>query len=77
MLILSGLGSHETIVRINVDPNTTKNIHEISATGKFGKLKTIIENVPDKTNPRTSRLAVLSAIETIRSICTDEIKIGT
>ena len=77
LLSLAGLGSHETIVRINVDPNTTKNIHEISATGKFGKLKTIIENVPDKTNPRTSRLAVLSAIETIRSICTDEIKIGT
>ena len=77
LLSLAGLGSHETIVRINVDPNTTKNTHEISATGKFGKLKTIIENVPDKTNPRTSRLAVLSAIETIRSICTDEIKIGT
>ena len=77
LLSLAGLGSHETIVRINVDPNASKNIHEISATGKFGKLKTIIENVPDKTNPRTSRLAVLSAIETIRSICTDEIKIGT
>ncbi|MEC9416548.1 MAG: aspartate dehydrogenase, partial [Thermoproteota archaeon] len=28
-------------------------------------------------NPRTSRLAILSAIETIRSICTSDIKIGT
>ncbi len=77
LLSLAGLGSHETIVRINVDPNTTKNTHEISATGKFGKLTTIIENVPDRNNPRTSKLAILSAIETIRSICTNEIKIGT
>ena len=49
----------------------------IVATGKFGKLTTTIENVPDENNPKTSRLAILSAIETIRSICTDEIKIGT
>jgi aspartate dehydrogenase len=77
LLSLAGLGSHETIVKINVDPNTTKNTHVIVATGKFGKLTTTIENVPDENNPRTSRLAVLSAIETIRSLCTDEIKIGT
>ena len=77
LLSLAGLGSHETIVKINVDPNTTKNTHVIVANGKFGKITTTIENVPDKNNPRTSRLAVLSAIETIRSICTDEIKIGS
>ena len=77
LLSLVGLGSHETIVKINVDPNTTKNTHVIVATGKFGKLTTTIENVPDENNPKTSRLAILSAIETIRSICTDEIKIGT
>tara|TARA_A100001037_G_C14995445_1_gene564552 strand:- start:77 stop:895 length:819 start_codon:yes stop_codon:yes gene_type:complete len=77
LLSLAGLGSHETIVRINIDPTTTKNTHEISATGKFGKLNTVIENVPDENNPKTSRLAILSAIETLRSLCTDEIKIGT
>ena len=77
LLSLVGLGSHETIVKIIVDPNTTKNTHVIEATGKFGKLKTTIENVPDQNNPRTSRLAILSAIETIRSLCTNEIKIGT
>ncbi len=38
---------------------------------------TKVENVPDSNNPRTSRLAILSAIETIRSICTSDIKIGT
>ncbi|MBT4675501.1 MAG: aspartate dehydrogenase [Thaumarchaeota archaeon] len=77
LLSLSGLGSHETIVKIIADPNTTKNTHEISARGKFGQITTKIENVPDSNNPRTSRLAILSAIETIRSICTSDIKLGT
>ena len=77
LLSLVGLGSHETIVRIILDPNTSKNTHVITASGKFGKLTTTIENIPDENNPKTSRLAILSAIETIRSICTDEIKIGT
>jgi len=77
LLSLSGLGSHETIVKIIADPNTTKNTHEITARGKFGQITTKIENVPDPQNPKTSRLAILSAIETLRSICTDEIKIGT
>ena len=77
LLSLSGLGSHETIVKIIVDPNTTKNTHEIVARGKFGQITTKIENVPDSNNPRTSRLAILSAIETIRSICTSDIKLGT
>ena len=77
LLSISGLGSHETIVKIIADPNTTKNTHEIIARGKFGQISTKIENVPDSNNPRTSRLAILSAIETIRSICTDDIKIGT
>ena len=77
LLSLSGLGSHETIVKIIADPNTTKNTHEITVRGKFGQITTKIENVPDSNNPRTSRLAILSAIETIRSICTSDIKIGT
>ena len=77
LLSISGLGSHETIVKIIADPNTTKNTHEIAARGKFGQITTKIENVPDSNNPRTSRLAILSAIETIRSICTSDIKIGT
>ena len=77
LLSISGLGSHETIVKIIADPNTTKNTHKITARGKFGQITTKIENVPDSNNPRTSRLAILSAIETIRSICTSDIKIGT
>ena len=77
LLSLAGIGSHETIVKVVVDPSTDKNTHHIESKGKFGKITTTIENVPDSTNPKTSRLAVLSAIEMLRSICTAEIKIGT
>ena len=53
------------------------NTHHIESKGSFGKITTTVENVPDSINPKTSRLAVLSAIEMLRSICTDEVKIGT
>jgi len=36
-----------------------------------------IENYPDENNPKTSRLAILSAIETLRKYCSDGIQIGT
>jgi aspartate dehydrogenase len=77
LLSLAGLGSHETIVKVVADPNIDKNVHQIESKGKFGKISTTVENVPDPSNPKTSRLATLSAIETLRSICSDGIKIGT
>ena len=77
LLSLVGLGSRETSVKIIADPNTNKNTHQINANGKFGKLSFIIENIPDSTNPKTSRLATLSAIELVRQICTKEVQIGT
>jgi len=77
LLSLAGMGSHETMVKVVVNPTTNKNIHKIEAEGKFGKITTIVENTPDITNPKTSRLAILSAIETLRSICSADIKIGT
>ena len=72
-----GLGSENTSVRVVADPNTNKNTHHIEANGKFGKLTITVENVPDPTNPKTSRLATLSAIELLRQICTKEVQIGT
>jgi len=72
-----GLGGNNTSVRVVADPNTDKNTHEINANGKFGNLKITVENVPDSTNPKTSRLAILSAIELLRQICTKEVQIGT
>lgn len=77
LLSLSGIGSEKTRVKIVADPNTDKNTHTIEATGKFGKMNLTIENYPDSNNPKTSRLAILSAIETLRGYCSEEIKIGT
>ena len=77
LLSLTGLGSTNTLVKIIADPATNKNTHQILAEGKFGKMSFVIENVPDTNNPKTSRLAILSAIERLRDICTDDIKIGT
>ena len=77
LLSLSGMGSEKTIVKIIADPDTDKNIHHIEAKGKFGKMTFTIENFPDPNNPKTSRLAILSAIETLRKYCSDDIQIGT
>ena len=77
LLSLSGIGSEKTMVRIVADPDTDKNTHHIEALGKFGKMEFTIENFPDPSNPKTSRLAILSAIETLRRYCSSDIQIGS
>ncbi|MBA4458433.1 MAG: aspartate dehydrogenase, partial [Nitrosopumilaceae archaeon] len=77
LLSLVGIGSEKTSVKIVADPSTDKNTHHIEAAGKFGKMTFTIENVPDANNPKTSRLAILSAIETLKKYCSDDIQIGT
>lgn len=64
-------------VRIVVDPNIKVNRHEINVKGEFGSLEIVASNVPHPENPRTSTLAVLSAIEAVRSACNETIKIGS
>ncbi len=68
-LALSGIGGDKTIVRIIADSNTTTNTHKIEAKGKFGKMSFEIENVVSPDNPKTSILATLSAINTLRRYC--------
>jgi len=77
LLSLAGLGSERTKVRIVADPTTDRNTHEIIAQGKFGKFSIKVENVPSESNPKTSKLAILSAIECLRAICKQDIRIGT
>ena len=62
-------------VKIIADPNAKYNTHEIEATGDFGMIKNITNNLPSK-NPRTSYLALLSAIQAIKNL-KDNLKIGT
>ncbi len=77
LLSLTGIGSEKTGVKIVADPDTNKNTHHITAEGKFGKMTFTIENYPDENNPKTSRLAILSVIETLKKYCLNDIQIGT
>ena len=77
VLSLAGIGVEKTRVRILADPEATTNQHEIVATGSFGEIKISVNNVTAPGNPKTSFLAVLSAIECLRSICEDGIRIGS
>ncbi len=77
VLSLAGVGFDKTKVRIVADPMATTNQHEIVATGSFGEIRINVNNVPSPANPKTSFLAVLSAIECLRSVCTDRMRIGS
>ena len=66
----------EVRVKIIADPNIQVNRHEIVVEGDFGQIYTKVENVPFPRNPKTSYLAALSAIATLRSIV-EPLKIGT
>ena len=76
VLGLAGIGLHKTKVRIIASPSVCKNIHEILIESKAAKIFTRTENILHPENPKTSYLAVLSAIATLRQIL-QPIKIGT
>ena len=63
-------------VRVVAVPGGTKNVHEIRVYGEFGKLSVDVENVPSKTNPRTSQLAAFSALATLKNL-TRSLRVGT
>lgn len=75
-LSLAGIGAEKTLVKIFVDPGASRNIHEITVIGDFGTFTSRIENIPSPDNPRTSLLAALSAIATLKKI-TEPLQIGT
>lgn len=77
VLSLAGIGVDRTNVRIVADPASTTNQHEIAAKGSFGEFHFTVKNVPSPGNPKTSYLAVLSAIECLRSVCEDGMRIGS
>jgi aspartate dehydrogenase len=54
-------------IQIIADPKTKFNTHEVKCKGSFGTINTITKNHPSK-NPRTSYLAILSAIATLKGI---------
>ncbi|MCX5716231.1 MAG: aspartate dehydrogenase [Candidatus Omnitrophica bacterium] len=75
-LSMAGIGPENTKVMIVASPGSTRNVHEVSVEGEFGKISTRTENIPAPGNPKTSYLAVLSAIAMLEQIMSP-IKIGT
>lgn len=73
---LAGIGMHKTRVRIIASPQIKKNIHEIAIVSNAARIFTRTENILHPQNPKTSFLAVLSAIATLNEIL-QPIKIGT
>ena len=67
-LSLAGIGFDKTRVRIVTDPVATRINHKILAHGKFGRLRAEVENMPNPNNPKSSYMASLSAIATLKRI---------
>lgn len=76
ILSIAGVGMDKTKVQIIADPELTRNIHKLKVKGDFGEMEVKIENVPYPTNPKTSYIAALSAIATLKKIVSP-VKIGT
>ncbi|MGB3114439.1 MAG: aspartate dehydrogenase domain-containing protein [Candidatus Omnitrophota bacterium] len=76
LLSIAGIGPEKTRVKIVISPDYTRNTHEIEIRGKAGTIMTRTENVPSPANPKTSYLAVLSAIASLRGYF-DSVRIGT
>ena len=76
VLSLAGIGAKKTRVRIVTSPEYVGNVHEIEIMGASGRITTRTENVPSATNPKTSALAIFSAIATLRAAASS-VRIGT
>lgn len=76
ILSLAGIGAKNTRVKILTSPTYTKNTHEVEIEGESGRITTKTENVPSKTNPKTSQLAVFSALATLEGVARS-VRIGT
>lgn len=75
-LSLASLASERMIVRVIADPSVSGNVHEVVVEGEFGRLRCVTVNKPTPENPKTSFLAALSALATLRKIV-EKIHVGT
>ncbi len=74
---LAGIGPERTMVKVVADPESPGNVHEIRARGSFGEFTFRLVNRPHPKNPKTSHLAVLAAIETLRTLVNPGLRVGT
>ena len=75
-LSIAGVGQVKTQVKIVASPKVKRNIHEIYIESDAGIILSRVENLVHPHNPKTSFLAVLSAIATLRRIL-EPVRVGT
>ncbi len=75
-LSLGGIGPQETRVRIIASDKIPRNTHQVEIESDSGRIICRTENVIHPDNPKTSYLAVLSAVATLRQML-DPLNIGT
>lgn len=63
---LAGIGPDKTTVRLVADPHVEKNIHTITAHGDFGRFSIEVSNEAMPQNPKTSYLAALSVLSSVK-----------
>ncbi|MBM3253077.1 MAG: DUF108 domain-containing protein [Candidatus Omnitrophica bacterium] len=73
---LATLMKEKIRVRILASPLYKFNTHELLVEGDFGKILSRVESKPSQDNPRTSQIAILSALATLRDIL-GYIRVGT
>jgi aspartate dehydrogenase len=74
-LSLAGIGPERTRMQVVADPALDRNVHEVVARGGFGEMRLRLANVPSPSNPKTSFLACLSGLATLRRL-SSPIQIG-
>jgi aspartate dehydrogenase len=75
LLRLAAGGQVEPRVQIVAVPGAGRNIHEIEVVSPAARITLRCENTPSPDNPKTSLLAILSALKTIAGM-TDVVRIG-
>lgn len=68
ILALAGIGFEKTHVTVIADPQAQVNKHDISIYGDFGTASMTFENEALAMNPKTSYLAALSVIGTLKNM---------
>jgi aspartate dehydrogenase len=75
-LALASRQKSKLLIRIETSPKFKRNSHHIEVEGDFGRITTTTENTVCPDNPKTSYLAVLSGIQTLKEYCLGQ-RIGT
>ena len=73
---LAAQTARQLMIKIFVSPRYKRNSHEIIMEGDFGRMATRTDNIVCPDNPKSSYLAVLSGLQTLKQFCTG-ILVGT